>query len=192
MGNKIKLKAPSEGEFFIGEYLKSQDISFETEVILNSLKNDVKSHRKVDFYLPKLKIYIEFYGQWNNTKEDRERYRIKKRVYRENNIPCVYLYPENLGIIDYCFSNRLVKVLEKNNLKKELLKYRFKRLYNDRGNLFGFSILFIFMLIYNDYNSEKGTEFAFLLSVGLIYQIYRFFIGYKRFFLKNEYYSNYL
>ncbi len=78
MGNKIKLKAPSEGEFFIGEYLKSQDISFETEVILNSLKNDVKSHRKVDFYLPKLKIYIEFYGQWNNTKEDRERYRIKK------------------------------------------------------------------------------------------------------------------
>ncbi len=149
---KNKKQKLSEGEIFISDYLRSEKIKFESQVRINDLKNDIKKYRDADFYLPKLKVYIEFNGMWNVSKEDRERYRLKKKVYFINNIPCIYLYPENLGIIDYCFSKRLVEVLKKNNLKKELFKYRFNRLKEDRGDLFFWLIISNLILVRSNYN----------------------------------------
>jgi hypothetical protein len=116
-----KIKEPSEGELFISEYLKFKNISFETEVRLNNLKYDDNfKYRDADFFLKKYGVYIEFNGRWNNTKEDRVRYRVKKEVYRKNNLPCIYLYPENLGIIDFVFTKRLIVELQKKSMTKEL------------------------------------------------------------------------
>ena len=113
---------PSEGEEFLGDFLFSIGIEFEEQKRIENLKNDSKLYRTADFYLPKYKVYVEFFGLWNNMGNDD--YKQKKEVYRKNNIPCIYLYPENLGIIEYIFDKRLQIVLEKHDLKKELLAYK--------------------------------------------------------------------
>lgn len=154
--------APSEGEIFIQEYLKYHNIDFESEVKLTNLKYDDLTHRRADFYLKKYKVYLEFNGRWNNTKEDRVRYRDKKEVYRKNNIPCIYLYPENLGIIEFVFPKRLIEELEKHSLKKELLKFQLKRFMDDRGGLFLWLFIAILFLIFNfDWNDDKGRLYYF-------------------------------
>lgn len=171
---------PSEGELFIAEYFKKEKISFQTEVPINGLYNDSKSHRRADFYLPNYKCYVEFYGRWNNTKEDRERYREKKQVFFQNNIPCVYLYPENLGIIDFSFNRRLTDVLKKYTLRKELFRYRLWRfLRHEYENLNGFLFFGLVSLVLF-LSDEK--EFAFLAGVPAIYFVYKLLLGlYKMF-----------
>lgn len=182
MNNKI---TPSEGEYFIQEYLKFNNISFDTEVTLNHLKFDDANHRRADFYLKKYKVYLEFNGRWNNTKEDRVRYRKKKEVYRKNNLPCIYLYPENLGIIDFVFPKRLIEELQNHSMKRELLKFQFKRFMVDRGGLFFWLFLsLIFLLWLPKWEEDKEIIFGAIAIIG--FQLYRVVVGYYKFFIKNE------
>tara|TARA_R110002126_G_scaffold39767_1_gene117572 strand:+ start:35409 stop:35993 length:585 start_codon:yes stop_codon:yes gene_type:complete len=179
------IKDPSEGELFISEYLKFKNISFKREVRLNNLKYDADfKYRDADFFLKNYGVYIEFNGRWNNTKEDRVRYRNKKEVYSKNNIPCIYLYPENLGIIDFVFTKRLIVELKKKSMIKELRLFQLKRLMNDRGNLFFFMFLSIF--IYNgDFSWEENSVTLYACIGVFIYQIYRLIQGIYKFFIKN-------
>lgn len=179
-------KLPSEGEIFIGEYLKFKNISFEREVRLHNLKCDENfKYRDVDFYLKKYKVYIEFNGRWNNTKEDRVRYRAKKEVYSKNNLPCIYLYPENLGIIDFVFTKRLIEVLLKNNMTKQLRIFQFKRFIEDRGSLF--ILMFISALVYSGSFTWQENYTTLLVCIGVfVYQVYRLVMGIYKFFIKNE------
>jgi hypothetical protein len=89
----MKDKSPSEGEQFIIDFLKWNRIKFKREVKINSLKGDTKSFR------------------------DRIRYKEKSMVYRQNRIPCIFIYPENLGIITYVFDKRMIDVLKQFDLK---------------------------------------------------------------------------
>jgi len=118
---------PSEGEQFLIDFFNSAGIKYEREKRIDRLKNDTKQYRIADFYLPKYKVYVEFFGLWNNN--GNEIYRDKKEVYKLNNIPCVYLYPENLGIIGYVFDKRLQVVLAQHDMKKELKRYRLYKLW---------------------------------------------------------------
>lgn len=182
-------KKPSEGEIFIADYLEYQGIKHESEKKVLSLKNDSKQFRRADFYLNDYKVYVEFYGKWNVSKGERERYRNKKRVYHINNIPCVYLYPENLGIIDYCFSKRLVEVLKKNNLKRELFKFRFKRLRKDRGDIVVWLFLTVTIFISSYTNYEENKSLIYVCICVFIFQIYRLIKGYQKFFINTNYHS---
>ena len=180
-----KIKEPSEGELFISEYLKFKHISFEREVRLNNLKFDENfKYRDADFFLKKYGVYIEFNGRWNNSKEDRVRYRVKKEVYRKNNLPCIYLYPENLGIIDFVFTKRLIVELKNKSLIKQLRLFQLKRFWDDRGGLFLWIGLSLW--VYNgDFNwKENSTELFTCISIILI-QIYRLINGIYNFFIKN-------
>lgn len=112
----------SEGEQFIQEYFLDENIEFEAQKKLY-LKGDSKSYRVVDFYLPKLDVYVEFLGRWNQNEEEKNRYREKRRVYQANRVPCVFLYPENLGIIEHVFPLRLRQVLKQHGMRKQLLRY---------------------------------------------------------------------
>jgi len=179
------IKEPSEGELFISEYLKYKNIVFKREVRLNHLKfdNDFK-YRDADFYLPKYGVYIEFNGRWNNTKEDRVRYRVKKEVYRKNNLPCIYLYPENLGIIDFVFTKRLIVELQRKEMTKKLRRFQLKRFIDDRGSLFiWLSIAILFLN--GDFTWENdSTTLLFFISV-CVFQIYKLIVGIDKFFIKN-------
>ena len=183
--NMNNIKEPSEGELFISEYLKSKNISFEREVRLNNLNFDENfKYRDADFFLKKYGIYIEFNGRWNNSKEDRVRYRVKKEVYRKNKLPCIYLYPENLGIIDFVFTKRLIVELKKKSLIKQLRLFQLKRFIADRG--FVFLWIFLSLIFYNvDGNwKENSTELSIYI-VFFVYQIYRLIEGVYNFFIKN-------
>jgi len=178
----------SEGEIFIAEYLNERRIKYHFQKKIENLKEDDKSFRVADFYLPKYKIYIEFFGLWNATEENRQNYKKKKEIYKKNNIPCIYLYPENLGIINHLLDFRIQRELENKKLNKELYKFRFNLFIEDRGFLFLWFALSVLFLIFADYNvnPENNLLFIFSLSGIAIWQIYRFYRGYKMFF-KNDY-----
>ena len=105
----------------IKEYFEAENIKFEREYVLNSLQNDSKSFRVADFYLPEYNVFVEFFGRWNLDK-NKEKYRIKKRVYEQNRIPCVFIYPDNLGILNFIFKRRLKFELKKYNKRWGLFK----------------------------------------------------------------------
>jgi hypothetical protein len=181
-----KIKEPTEGEQFIIDYLNFNKIKFDREVELNNLKHDDNySHRRVDFYLKNYRVYIEFNGRWNNTKEDRIRYREKKQVYKKNGLPCIYLYPENLGIIDFVLQRRLVEVLKFNSMKKELFRFQLKRFIDNRGGLFIWLLICLFILS-GDFTWEEDSTFIVGLIGVCLYQIYRLIEGIRMFFIKNE------
>lgn len=137
---------PSSEELFIANFLEGKDFKFETEVVLNNLNDDDKTFRRADFYLTNYKIYVEYFGNYNSTKERRAEYDKKVQVYLKNGIPTVFIYPHELGFLDYAFHNKIIKVLkiEKFNLKKQLLRYRIKRYFQKEGYL---NTLFLLMSI---------------------------------------------
>jgi hypothetical protein len=107
----IKKQKMSEGEEMIKELFEEEGIDYEFQKEIPNLVNDKKEFRIADFYIPQYKVYLEFFGNWNNP-EKREEYKLKKRVYKENNIPCVYIYPENLGFLNKVLKRRIKKVLQ--------------------------------------------------------------------------------
>src|SRR3989344_6070820 len=115
----------SEGEEIIKEFFEEKSIDFKQQVKIEDLKNDDKPYRIADFYLPQYKVYVEFLGGWN-FENARKEYNKKKRVYEENNKPCIYLYPDNLGVMSFIFKRRLRKELRKHkNLRWQLIKFNF-------------------------------------------------------------------
>jgi hypothetical protein len=115
----------SEGEEFIKLFLEKSNITYRTEEPITGLQNDSKNIRYADFYLPKYQVYIEYFGQFN-VENQKARYQEKRKVYIENQIPCVLIYPENLGILGYVFKKRMLFVLKKYKLENSLRKYRMK------------------------------------------------------------------
>lgn len=161
----------TEGEEFIADFLRSENIEFEFQKKITTLSGDSKGFRIADFYLPKYKVYIEFNGQWNSDNH-KNRYKEKTKIYKENNIPCVYLYPENLGIIEYIFHKRLVDVLKKYNLKKELFKYRLSEIWKRCFDNFLFlSFGFILLFYIYPFNFEKNKSEIILLLIIIIFQV---------------------
>lgn len=93
---------PSEGEEYIADFLKLYTIKYEEQKRIAKLNGDYSDYRVADFYLPNYKVYIEFLGQCSNT-EDKKRYIKKMEIYKSNNLPCINLYPKNLGFLDFVF-----------------------------------------------------------------------------------------
>ncbi|MBS3096497.1 hypothetical protein J4480_03590 [Candidatus Woesearchaeota archaeon] len=155
---------PSAGEELIGEYFKEKSIKFERESKISKLDGDYADYRVADFYLPKYKVYVEFFGKWNVPK-DREKYRKKKEIYEKNRIPCVYLYPDNLGILDFIFNRRLREVLSKYpNLKLQKFLYNLNIIFDRYG-------LWLIALIIGIYYT-KDVKIRIILSILLIYSLY--------------------
>lgn len=184
---------PSEGEIFLKEFFLSEGITFEVEVKLPCLKEDKKAYRVADFYLTKLNVYVEFFGRWNTSEEDKNKYREKMRVYKLNNIPCIFLYPENLGIVHYSFRYRLRQVLKTHQMSKELFRFNFKLFFEERfPQMFWFSISFFFLILIQFDRSVEYYWFAcifFLIITG--FNFFRMYLSYSKFFLEDSSYVNF-
>jgi hypothetical protein len=173
----------SEGEQFIEEYFKHQGIRFRKQETLDGLKEDSKSHRVADFYLPKYKVYVEYYGQWNMDSE-KNRYREKKQVYLKNHIPCVILYPENLGIIEFIFPKRMLDVMNRYKLEKELKRYKWKMMLEQSQFR---PVLIILTLVLIAYYYPWKDKMWLTVGLGLIiYQLYFFTKEYQKLFKKEQ------
>lgn len=165
----------TEGERFLCEFFKSEDIKFTTQVRIDKLVGDTKSFRVADFYLPKYKMYVEFFGYWYESDEHKAGYKEKMKVYSKNNIPCVYIFPENLGIIKYSFENRLKKELKKHNFKKELFNLNVTQMIDKRGKALSHLIILILFLIAFQFDSEAEAYWQATTIVGLLtlYPLFR-------------------
>lgn len=189
MNTYIEFK-PSEGEEFLEDFFIMLDIEFEPQKKIYNLKYDTKQFRTADFYLPKYKLYVEFFGLWNNS--GNEEYRLKKDIYRQNGIPCVYIYPENLGIIEFTFDKRIQSVLEKHDLQKELHSYKnFKfRKTNQLKNRVIYIVIALFILFYTlppETLVLKDKLFiAFMVAI-VIYQTFQIYQLYLDIFKRNKF-----
>lgn len=130
---------------------------------------------------------VEFFGDWNNSADERKRYREKKNVYYKNNIPCIYLFPDNLGIIDHIFRRRMIKELKRCNFKKELFYFSAKQLINDRGSLFIWLFLALILISVVATNNSEDNSLLYILSFILAYQLYRLGKGYLIFFKEKRF-----
>ncbi|KAA5823573.1 hypothetical protein FPF71_12790 [Algibacter amylolyticus] len=169
---KLEKNEPSEGELFLQEYFESEGIRYRAEVPILKLNNDSKSHRVADFYLPYYGLYVEFLGKWFVSEKEKDRYREKKRVYQENDIPCIFLYPENLGIIDFILPSRAIKEFKKHSLTKELWLFRSKFLWlYKQENLVLIAVL-IAILISGNFIWQEDVNLILILISIICYQIY--------------------
>ena len=160
----IKKQKMSEGEEVIKEFLEEEGIGYEFQKEISRLANDEKEFRVADFYIPQYKVYLEFFGKWN-VPENKEKYIKKRNVYKENNVPCVYIYPDNLGILDKILKRRIKKVLQDHKELKWQLFWLNWEIFIAKFGLFG--LLLVFLVWYN-----QGIAGKILLSGLLLLLIF--------------------
>ena len=179
----------SEGEIYLSHLFKKWGIKFEKQKKIERLQGDSKSYRVADFYLPKFNVYVEFNGHY---RDHREQYDEKKKVYMQNRIPCVFLYPENLGFIQFTFDQRIQKVLTEYEMFKQLKAYRFLKLKEEGlDKIIKFIFLFA-VLVFNVVLSNsllKNLELSIFLILACIYQVYDFYLIWKSIYIDNSYYD---
>jgi hypothetical protein len=177
----------TEGEAYISEFFKEIGIKAKAQAKLENLKGDNKAYRLADFHIPRYNLYLEFLGQWNVSDDAKARYREKKQIYTKNNIPCIYIYPENLGIIEHAFNYRAKDELKKFKMTKELFLFRKDRFMKDRGDLFFWlllSTLVLFLMEYKTHPENNALIVGVLISI-IVYQLWRLLRGYMKYF-KND------
>jgi hypothetical protein len=143
---KIKIQDDykrSEGEDIIAEFFEEEGINFEEQMQIK-LQNDTKAYRIPDFFLPDYNIYVEFLGKWND-EQFKEEYKHKMAQYHKNNIPCIYFYPDNLGILNFLFKKRIRKELKKHKMRWQLFKFNFDEYKKQNG----VTVLILLFLLYS-------------------------------------------
>lgn len=163
---------PSSEEQFIKIYFDENDIKYISEYEIFDLKYDSKKSRRVDFYLPNLGVYVEYFGWYNKNKKAREDYDEKVKVYIKNHLPTIILYPHELGILDYALHNKLLKVLriKKFNKKHKLKRYKLNR-YFIRGNPLYFFVSFFILLLTVFITKDNNQSFDLIFGVGFAVSI---------------------
>jgi hypothetical protein len=163
----------SEGEDYIAEYFDEIGIEYRRQHVIEKLTDRYAGFRVSDFYLPKYKVMVEFAGRWNRSERERIRYRRKKEVYDENGVPCLWLYPDNLGVLHYMFHKRLESLLGHHRLEKGLLIYRLKQFWaSDSANFMGVAIgLWILFDAATPWSENRGTAL-----IGMAMSLYNLYV----------------
>ena len=169
MKNKFGSQKPSKDELFIRYYLESQNFKLKSEVRLDNLKGDEGySYRLADFFLPRLSIYIEYYGMYNSSKKKRQEYEQKTEVYFKNKIPTVILYPHELGYLDYAFHTKMLKLLRHPKFRNNwnIFRYKLNRYFNNgKGYFFFLSLVVLIISMSALVESKKTPDFFFILYI---------------------------
>ncbi len=173
---------PTSGEQFIENYFIEQNIKYEPQKKIYP-QNDIKNFRKVDFYLPKLNVYVEYHGMYFSGDKYKKDYDIKTQVYINNNYATVVIYPNEIGVLDYAFHSKLKNLLNMEKFKnpKSFFIYTLNRyLRKGKGFLF-FSFIFwaYLFLVFAFYpiNLDEGFKAILILTTLTItcYYCVRFF-----------------
>jgi len=153
----------SAGEDLIEDFLEEKAIEFKKQPKILILDNGIRTYRKADFFLQQYKVYIEFLGEWNKP-EGQKRYKQKMAIYHKNKIPCVYIWPDNLGTLDWMLKRRMREVLLKYNKTFYLLKFEFQDFMEKDG--IGFIVITI-LLFYT-----KDITIKWILTIILLLGMY--------------------
>lgn len=144
MPKKLDNNGPTSEELFIQNYFKEVGIKFQEEYKIDGLYGDDKQYRVVDFYLPRFNIYVEYFGMYNSTKLKRAEYQKKVDIYIKNHIPTVFIYPHELGFLDYAFHTKFLRVLRLKKFENKWRTFKYKAV---RYWAYGSSYLFFLSIL---------------------------------------------
>ena len=180
-----------EGERIIKMFFDNEGIRNRCQVYVYNLKFDTSSYRVPDFYLPRYKMFVEFKGKWRD-KEQNIEYKIKEEVYRRNKIPCVLLYPDNLGTLEYIFHYRILKELHENEMTYRLFLYRLDRYFKYFKYVLGKDIIIgvivgvLNMMIVDKENEPTVDVIQFALLVVIGIDLISLITGVRKYFFKDN------
>ncbi len=111
----------SDSEKIIADYFKRKNIAYEHQpsvkvdkLYLNHFNIPFsKITIEPDFYLPEFDVYVEYWGMIDDPKYKEEQYKRKKKLYEDNNLDLLSLYPKNLGNFDWDFTMKLLEIFKK-------------------------------------------------------------------------------
>ncbi|MBW2995780.1 hypothetical protein KY332_00610 [Candidatus Woesearchaeota archaeon] len=110
----------SEGEKKIAAYFKRKNVAFKhhptvkVDVVKYGLTIPFKRLKiEPDFYLPEFDVYVEYWGMINNPVYKKEQYDKKKKLYGDNDLDLLSLYPKNLNNLDFTFTSKLLEIFKK-------------------------------------------------------------------------------
>lgn len=191
---KNRIKEPPKGELYIEDYLGLSNIEYKSQYKINDLKGDTANHRVADFYLPNLGFYVEYHGMYNETKVDRERYKWKNKIYISNKKPTVFLYPHDLGILDYAFHTEVKRLFGYKiyHDRRKYLRYSLNRYLNIGKPTYlllaiNQYLIAIVLFYYENLGLDKNAQLFFAIVSSLIAAVYfykfimnlLFFISFK-------------
>ena len=107
----------SLGERKIAEYFKRKNIRFDLHPKVKVRKFKwidlpfFKVELTPDFFLPEFGVFVEYWGMIDD-EDYKEKFRFKKRKYKENDIDFISLYPKNLNNLDFVFTSKLLDLIK--------------------------------------------------------------------------------
>jgi hypothetical protein len=95
----------SRGEQKIADFLSERKIksAYEGKTLIFEKEGQVCVP---DFYLPKFKVYIEFYGGYPGAWKKKV---MKNKLYKKHKIPCIFITPAELRNLEYYLESELGK-----------------------------------------------------------------------------------
>jgi hypothetical protein len=168
---------PTSGEQYLEDYFIKNDIKYVSQKKIEGLQHDSKKYRVVDFYLPRLNVYVEYYGMYFSGDKYKDEYDIKSKTYINNDLPSLIIYPNELGVLDFVFHTKLLKVmdLEKFNQSKSKIRYKFNRYFKHGNPQYLLTSMFWFFLFYIFIKAKTefvGISEAILAITSMVLGVY--------------------
>jgi hypothetical protein len=66
-----------------------------------------------DFFLPEFNVFVEYWGMIEDERYKKESYDFKTKLYKENDIDLISLYPRNLNNLDWDFTSKLLELIKR-------------------------------------------------------------------------------
>jgi len=155
------------GEESIKDFLEVEGIRFKQEIEIPNLKGDTKKWRRADFYLTQYDVYFEYLGRWNDKKAQKE-YKEKMKLFQDNNLSCIYLYPDELTTLRQTFYMKL----HKNLMKRKKKCMAFKSILKMNRFHYGFVLLSFAIIMFFATRVESFIELVALITALLAASLY--------------------
>lgn len=75
-----------------------------------------------DFFLPEFNVFVEYWGMMDDSEYKKNSYDRKKKLYKDNLLDFISLYPRNLNNLDFVFTSKLLDLIKERD--GNLRKYR--------------------------------------------------------------------
>lgn len=75
-----------------------------------------------DFFLPEFDVFVEYWGRIDDPEYKKNSYDRKKKLYKDNVLDFISLYPKNMDNLDFVFTSKLLDLIKER--EGNLRKYR--------------------------------------------------------------------
>lgn len=75
-----------------------------------------------DFFLPEFNVFVEYWGMIDDPEYKKNSYDRKKKLYKDNSLDFISLYPKNMDNLDFVFTSKLLDLIKER--EGNLRKYR--------------------------------------------------------------------